>query len=290
MAVTDNTIFQKNKDDLPVGLQQKKQDFPWWMVVVGIVILTTFFLIQFNPDFNDAFMVIKAGLSITISTTIIAYTVALLIGLLVGLGRVSESKFWRNVATIYVEIVRGVPLLVLIFFIALVLIPAVTNLVSSLGIFLMKNGLEEMGSKLAVIDTRSVSMNSRAIISLAITYGAFLAEIFRAGIQSINKGQMEAARSQGMNHWQAMRHVILPQAVRNIFPALGNDLISMLKDSSLVSILAVRDITQIARLYTGHSFKFAEAYTILCVLYLTLTLLLSFLLKLIERKIGNDDK
>ena len=230
MAVTDNTIFQKNKDDLPAGLQQKKQDFPWWMVVVGIVILTTFFLIQFNPDFNDAFMVIKAGLSITISTTIIAYTVALLIGLLVGLGRVSESKFWRNVATIYVEIVRGVPLLVLIFFIALVLIPAVTNLVSSLGIFLMKNGLEEMGSKLAVIDTRSVSMNSRAIISLAITYGAFLAEIFRAGIQSINKGQMEAARSQGMNHWQAMRHVILPQAVRNIFPALGNDLISMLAE------------------------------------------------------------
>jgi len=290
MAVTDNTIFQKNKDDLPAGLQQKKQDFPWWMVVVGIVILTTFFLIQFNPDFNDAFMVIKAGLSITISTTIVAYTVALLIGLLVGLGRVSESKFCRNVATIYVEIVRGVPLLVLIFFIALVLIPAVTNLVSSLGIFLMKNGLEEVGSKLAVIDTRSVSMNSRAIISLAITYGAFLAEIFRAGIQSINKGQMEAARSQGMNHWQAMRHVILPQAVRNIFPALGNDLISMLKDSSLVSILAVRDITQIARLYTGHSFKFAEAYTILCVLYLTLTLLLSFLLKLIERKIGNDNK
>jgi len=133
-------------------------------------------------------------------------------------------------------------------------------------------------------------MNTRAIISLAITYGAFLAEIFRAGIQSINKGQMEAARSQGMSHWQAMRHVILPQAIRNIFPALGNDLISMLKDSSLVSILAVRDITQIARLYTGHSFKFAESYTILCVLYLTLTLLLSFILKFIERKIGNDDK
>ena len=179
---------------------------------------------------------------------------------------------------------------IFIFFIALVLIPAITNLISSLGLFLVKNGLEEIGSKLAVIDTRSVSMNTRAIISLAITYGAFLAEIFRAGIQSINKGQMEAARSQGMSHWQAMRHVILPQAIRNIFPALGNDLISMLKDSSLVSILAVRDITQIARLYTGHSFKFAESYTILCVLYLTLTLLLSLILKLIERKIGNDNK
>ena len=291
MALTDNTAFQKNNnEDTPAGMQEKKQDFPWWMVVVGIVILTTFFLIQFNPDFKDAFNVIKAGLSITITTTLIAYSIALLIGLLVGLGRVSENKFWKNIAAIYVEIVRGVPLLVLIFFIALVLIPAITNLISSLGLFLVKNGLEEIGSKLAVIDTRSVSMNTRAIISLAITYGAFLAEIFRAGIQSINKGQMEAARSQGMSHWQAMRHVILPQAIRNIFPALGNDLISMLKDSSLVSILAVRDITQIARLYTGHSFKFAESYTILCVLYLTLTLLLSFILKFIERKIGNDDK
>jgi len=291
MALTDNTAFQKNNNEnTPAGMQEKKQDFPWWMVVVGMVILTTFFLIQFNPDFKDAFTVIKAGLSITITTTLIAYSIALLIGLLVGLGRVSENKFWKNIATIYVEIVRGVPLLVLIFFIALVLIPAITNLISSLGLFLIKNGLEEIGSKLAVIDTRSVSMNTRAIISLAITYGAFLAEIFRAGIQSINKGQMEAARSQGMSHWQAMRHVILPQAIRNIFPALGNDLISMLKDSSLVSILAVRDITQIARLYTGHSFKFAESYTILCVLYLTLTLLLSLILKLIERKIGNDNK
>ena len=290
MALTDNTVFRKNNEDTPAGMQGKKQDFPWWMVVVGIVILTTFLLIQFNPDFKDAFTVIKAGLSITITTTLIAYSIALLIGLLVGLGRVSENKFWKNIAAIYVEIVRGVPLLVLIFFIALVLIPAITNLISSLGLFLVKNGMQEIGSKLAVIDTRSVSMNTRAIISLAITYGAFLAEIFRAGIQSINKGQMEAARSQGMSHWQAMRHVILPQAIRNVFPALGNDLISMLKDSSLVSILAVRDITQIARLYTGHSFKFAESYTILCVLYLTLTLLLSFILKLIERKIGNDDK
>jgi len=133
-------------------------------------------------------------------------------------------------------------------------------------------------------------MNSRAIISLAITYGAFSAEIFRAGIQSINKGQMEAARSQGMSHWQAMRFVILPQAIRNVLPALGNDLISMLKDSSLVSILAVRDITQIARLYAGHSFKFAQAYSILCILYLTLTLVLSLVMKFIEGKMRNERK
>ena len=85
MALTDNTAFQKNNNEnTPAGMQEKKQDFPWWMVVVGMVILTTFFLIQFNPDFKDAFTVIKAGLSITITTTLIAYSIALLIGLLVG--------------------------------------------------------------------------------------------------------------------------------------------------------------------------------------------------------------
>jgi polar amino acid transport system permease protein len=292
MAVNDQLVSQKNKNGLQAvdEMQLKKQDFPWWMVAIGLVILATFLLIQINPDFKDAFNIIRAGLGVTISTTIIAYCIAILVGLLVGLGRVSESLFWRNMATIYVEIIRGIPLLVLIFFIALVLIPGLITLLNVLGAVFIDVGLQGIGEKLVVIESRSIPNNVRAIISLAITYGAFSAEIFRAGIQSINKGQMEAARSQGMSHWQAMRCVILPQAIRNVLPALGNDLISMLKDSSLVSILAVRDITQIARLYAGHSFKFAQAYSILCVLYLTLTLVLSLIMKMIERKLGNDRK
>jgi polar amino acid transport system permease protein len=292
MAVNDRLVSQKNKNGLQAvdEMQLKKQDFPWWMVAIGLVILATFLLIQINPDFKDAFNIIRAGLGVTISTTIIAYCIAILVGLLVGLGRVSESLFWRNMATIYVEIIRGIPLLVLIFFIALVLIPGLITLLNVLGAVFIDVGLQGIGEKLVVIESRSIPNNVRAIISLAITYGAFSAEIFRAGIQSINKGQMEAARSQGMSHWQAMRCVILPQAIRNVLPALGNDLISMLKDSSLVSILAVRDITQIARLYAGHSFKFAQAYSILCVLYLTLTLVLSLIMKMIERKLGNDRK
>jgi polar amino acid transport system permease protein len=292
MAVNDQLVSQKNKNGLQAvdEMQLKKQDFPWWMVAIGLVILATFLLIQINPHFKDAFNIIRAGLGVTISTTIIAYCIAILVGLLVGLGRVSESLFWRNMATIYVEIIRGIPLLVLIFFIALVLIPGLITLLNVLGAVFIDVGLQGIGEKLVVIESRSIPNNVRAIISLAITYGAFSAEIFRAGIQSINKGQMEAARSQGMSHWQAMRCVILPQAIRNVLPALGNDLISMLKDSSLVSILAVRDITQIARLYAGHSFKFAQAYSILCVLYLTLTLVLSLIMKMIERKLGNDRK
>jgi len=98
---------------------------------------------------------------------------------------------------------------------------------------------------------------------------------------------MEAARSQGMTRAQAMRYIILPQAFRVMLPALGNDFISMLKDSSLVSVLAVRDITQVAKLYAGHSFRYTEAYTILAVLYLSMTMLLSALVRLLERKAGS---
>jgi polar amino acid transport system permease protein len=133
-------------------------------------------------------------------------------------------------------------------------------------------------------------MNTRAVIALSITYGGFLAEIFRAGILSIGRGQMEAARSQGMNYWQSMRYIILPQAIRNVLPALGNDFISMLKDSSLVSVLAVRDITQIARLYAGRSFEYRETYITLAIMYLTMTVLLSFLLKFIEKRIQNNEQ
>jgi len=292
MAVNDRLVTQKNKNGLQTTneMQLTKKDFPWWMVAIGLLIVITFLLIRIKPDFKDAFNIIRAGMSVTISTTLIAFTIATMLGLFIGLGRVSESIFWRNASTIYVEIIRGIPLLVLIFFIALVLIPGLTNLLSALGTVLIDVGMGSFGVKLAAIENKSISMNVRAIISLAITYAAFSAEVFRAGIQSIDKGQMEAARSQGMSRWQAMRYVILPQAIRNILPALGNDLISMLKDSSLVSILAVRDITQVARLYAGHSFKFAQAYSILCVLYLTLTLVLSLCMKVIERKLGNERK
>jgi polar amino acid transport system permease protein len=131
-------------------------------------------------------------------------------------------------------------------------------------------------------------MNTRAIIALALIYGAFLAEIFRAGIESITSGQMEAARSLGMTQGQAMRKIILPQAIRNILPALGNDFIAMLKDSSLVSVLAVRDITQQGRLYAGSSFRFRESYLVLTFLYLSMTLTLSLILRLIEKRMGKN--
>jgi polar amino acid transport system permease protein len=132
-------------------------------------------------------------------------------------------------------------------------------------------------------------MKVRATVALSVTYGAFIAEIFRAGIQSIGRGQMEAARSLGMSSGQAMFHIILPQAIRNVLPALGNDFVAMVKDSSLVSVLAVRDITQISRLYAGSTFRFREAYMTLSVMYLTLTVALSLLLQAFERRLRKND-
>jgi len=269
---------------------ENKQKFPWWLVIIGGIIAVTLFLIINSPSFNDAFSAMRVGISTTISITLIAYAISLVIGLIVGLGRVSSNVIAKNLSTFYIELVRGIPMLVLIFFIALVVIPAVINGIGTFGEWLVSLGLINIGGAFANINIRMISMSFRAIVGLSITYGAFSAEIYRAGIQSVPAGQMEAARSQGMSYGQAMRHVILPQAIRNVLPAIGNDFIAMLKDSSLVSVLAVRDVTHLAKLFAGGSFKFTEAYTTLAVLYLSMTILLSLLVKFIERKISTDDK
>ena len=262
--------------------------FPWWLAAIGLVIAITLYLIANSPTFSNAFSIIRAGISVTLTITLISYSISLLLGLVTGLGRVSKSVVSQNVATFYVELMRGIPLLVSIFFIALVLVPGAVSLVSLIGSRLAKLGMGGLGAQMAAVNTRAVSMSARAVIALSITYGAYSAEIFRAGIQSVHNGQMEAARSQGMSYGQAMRHVVLPQAIRNVLPAIGNDFIAMLKDSSLVSVLAVRDVTQIARLFAGHSFRYPEAYTTLSVMYLTMTICLSLLVKLVERRISNN--
>lgn len=268
------------------GWRVRLAAFPWWLAAILALICATFYLIFSQPTFADAFSVIRTGISVTISSTFFAYCAALTLGLVAGLGRVSKNPLANNISTLYVELVRGIPLLVLIFFIALVLVPAGAKLISVFGQWLVQIGFRGIGTSLTAIDNRAIPMTFRAVVSLALTYGAFSAEIFRAGIQSVGHGQMEAARSQGMTYGQAMRHIILPQAIRNVLPAIGNDFISMLKDSSLVSVLAVRDITQVARLYSGRTFNYPEAYTILSVLYLTMTILLSFGVKLIERRLN----
>ncbi|MBE2225257.1 MAG: amino acid ABC transporter permease [Anaerolineae bacterium] len=244
------------------------REFPWWLVAIIGFLVVMIILIITDPEINEAFKFIIPGIWITLQITLSAFALALIIGLLAGLGRISKNALIRNVAITYVEFIRGVPTLVLILTLAFVLVPTISEAVG--------------------INNRDVSVEARGIVALAIIYGAFLAEIFRAGIESIAKGQMEAARSLGMSYRQAMQYIILPQAVRNISPALGNDFIAMLKDSSLMSVLAIRELTQRARLYAGSTFRFQESYLVLTFCYLTMTIVLSLLLRWYENRLGKD--
>ncbi len=245
-------------------------EFPWWLVAIFSFLVVMTILIISDEDINQAFTFILPGIKTTLVITLGGFGLALIFGLLAGLGRISHNKIIRNIAITYVEFIRGVPTLVLILTLSFVIVPAVSN---SMG-----------------INNRDVSTELRAILSLAIIYGAFLAEIFRAGIESIPKGQMEAARSLGMTARQAMQYIILPQAVRNISPALGNDFIAMLKDSSLASVLAVRELTQRSRLHAGSTFRFPESYLVLTFFYLSMTLTLSLLLRWYEGRLRKDAK
>ena len=287
MTTSDIQLAEKTANTLEnkPHLGRKQSTFPWWLVALILLIGLTFYLVLSGGNFRDAFFFIKEGLSVTILTTLAAFSIALLIGLVTSLGRISSNAIARNVATFYVELIRGIPVLVLIFFIALVGVPSLVD-----GLGKLAEGMGAWGAPLRGLRNDSIPMQARAIIALSITFGAYLSETFRAGIQSVPIGQMEAARSQGMSHGQAMRHIILPQAFRNILPAIGNEFISLLKDSSLVSVLAVRDITQLARLYSGRTFQFRESYLTLSVLYLSITLILSSLVKYIEKRSRRDQR
>ncbi len=289
-----NQITSIEMNPTPVGLgklsiKEKLSQFPWWFAALIVIMVTTFITITIKPSYTEAFNIIKVGIVTTIRITLISFLIALGLGLITGLGRISKNVFFRNLATLYVEFIRGVPMLVLIFFIALVAVPATVTGLNSLGHWLQSTGLSILATPFLALENKAINMSVRAIVALSVTYGAFLAEIFRAGIQSVSKGQMEAARSQGMSSSQAMFYIILPQAIRNVLPALGNDFVAMLKDSSLVSVLAVRDVTQVARLYAGSSFRFNEAYMTLAILYLSMTIVLSLLVKYVERRVRQDE-
>jgi len=253
-------------------LGARLQRFSWWFLGLLLIALSAAYIIITNTNYNEAFNFIKPGIMMTVNISLTSYGFALILGLLAGIGRLSKNVFFNNLARLYIEFVRGIPMLVLIFFIAFVGVPTVLDLVNGLGI--------------ANLDIQAISMENRAVVALAVTYGAFLAEIFRAGIQSIGSGQTEAARSLGMTQFQAMRFIILPQAIRNVLPALANDFVAMVKDSSLVSVLAVRDITQTARLYAGSTFRFREAYVTISILYLSMTVVLSLLVQALERRLS----
>jgi His/Glu/Gln/Arg/opine family amino acid ABC transporter permease subunit len=195
--------------------------------------------------------------------TLMGFGLALVLGLLAGLMLISKNPITLAISKLYVEIVRGVPMLVIILYAGFVIGPMLRD---------MSGGVVELGRL------------TGAVLGLAFGYGAYLAEVFRAGIQSIHFGQMEAARSLGMSYFQAMRYVILPQAIRVVLPPLGNDFIAMLKDSSLISVVALPEILQSGRLWVSRTFRGFEGYNTVALFYLVLTLLLSLLVRFIESK------
>lgn len=262
--------------------------WPWWLLIIILAGVLLAWQFATSELYSTIFRRLIQGVTATVFTTIVGFTFAIIIGLIAGLGRVSKNPIIFNLSTLYVQIIRGVPILVQLLVIAFVLVPIGIDALNRLGATLAP----VLGSEnfLTMATPQGVPFLSRCIIALAVAYGGFEAETFRAGIQSISRGQMEAARSLGMSYFEAMRHVILPQAIRRVLPPLGNDFISMLKDSSLVSVLGVRDITQEARLFASASFKFLETYSSLAFLYLTMTIVLSLLVKWLENKLGTEGR
>lgn len=258
------------------------ETFPYWILILAGLVGYLGYLALFNEAYDVAWTRISGGIWLTLRITLWAFVISLSLGILLGLGRIAETDhnsilparvaatIGRNLSRTYIEFIRGVPILPLIFFLALVIIPDITDWLG--------------------VSRQTIDEFWRGVIALSIIYGAYIAEVIRGGVQSIPRGQMEAGRSVGLSRLQTMRSVILPQAMRAIIPPLGNDFIAILKDSSLLSVLAVADVTRLARQYSSGSFKFRESYVVLVFIYVSLVLVLSFLLTKLEERMTRDRK
>ena len=236
----------------------EKSAFSAWRISFfgAIIVLVVLFFAKPHP-YQDIMLFIPDGIAKTFEVTLMSIVCAFFVGLVTGLGRISRITILNRIATVYVEIIRGIPLLVQIFYIYYAL-----------------------GKIIQVPDIFA------AVIAMTVCYGAYLGEIFRAGIQSIPKGQMEAAIALGLTRSQALRRIILPQTIRVVLPPLGNEFIALLKDSSLVSILAVSDLLRRGREYASKTFAYFEAFTVVALVYLVMTLFFSKLVALMEERMA----
>lgn len=241
--------------------QGEKSIFSSWNIAFFGALAILIALPLFKPDpYLNILSYIPDGILRTFEVTLLSIVFALAIGLIVGLGRISRNTVINRIATIYVEVIRGIPLLVQLFYIYF----ALGNILS-----------------LAPITS--------AVAAMAICYGAYMAEIFRAGIQAVPQGQVEAALALGLSRGQAIRRIVLPQTFRLILPPVGNEFIALLKDSSLVSIIAVSDLLRRSREYASQTFEYFQSYTIVALVYLVITLFLSKLVAIMEKQMSAKD-
>jgi len=206
---------------------------------------------------KTAFPFFLEGLQVTLYIFIIAVIVGFLIGLIVALMRLSPSKILNGVAIVYIDVIRGTPFIVQLFF-----------------IYFGLNSLEWL----------SMDRMYAGILTVAINAGAYFAEIIRAGIQSIDKGQTEAARSLGMTGRQTMVQIILPQAFRRMLPTITNQSIISLKDTSLLSIIGIADLTQQGQVQQSTTFEPFIVWSVVGLMYFVIIYLLSLVAKFMERR------
>jgi His/Glu/Gln/Arg/opine family amino acid ABC transporter permease subunit len=249
-------------------------DFPWWLVLLAGLGLWLFWEVLSDPVYAQALATLKKGIAITLLVTLVGFATASAMGLMLAVGSLSRWLVLRQAVRAYIEIVRGVPIIVLLLYVAFAATPlAVAGWNAVAG----PAGLPEAR-------TRDVPLLWRAVIALAVAYSAFIAEVFRAGLQSVDPGQVEAAKALGLSGWQRFRHVVFPQALRVILPPLGNDFVAMVKDSSLVSVLGVADVTQLGKVTAAGNFRYFETYNVVALIYLTMTITLSVALRRFERR------
>lgn len=219
---------------------------------------------HFNFDLVvNSFPLLLVGAGVTIKITALSVALGVVIGLFVGIARISRIRILRILAAIYVDFFRGTPLLVQIFLVYFAL-PVITG--------------------------QRVDPFVAAIGSCGINSGAYVAEIFRAGIQSIDKGQMEAGRSLGMTWVQTMHYIIVPQAFKRVIPPLGNEFIALLKDSSLVSVIGFEELTRRGQLIIAKTYGSLEIWLSVAVIYLAMTLTISQFVAYLERRYKTDDR
>ena len=265
--------------ELSARPSRARREIPWWLVAAALLAILFFWLIAADSDYRIIFAALRYGVLVTLWVSAVAFALACLVGLAVALARTSPFRLLREIATFYVEIVRGIPVLVLLFYVAFVGAPWLVAGWNALFAWPIERGLWPG------LTVRDFDMTWRAIVALTVSYSAFLAEIFRAGIESVPKGQIEAAGSLGLTRGQVFRFIVLPQAIRTVLPPLGNDFVAMIKDSALVSALGVQDITRLGKIYSASTFLFFETYNVVAFLYLVMTLSLSLLVRGLEERL-----
>jgi His/Glu/Gln/Arg/opine family amino acid ABC transporter permease subunit len=253
----------------------REGEFPYWLLAIGLMGAAALVAIFASGLYWQIFTTVSKGVWITVSVTLFGFLFASALGLLLAVMQLSGSLAARQVARFYIEVMRGIPALVLLLYVAFVGAPTIVAAIN----FLLGWAMDQP------MRTRDFPLAWRASFALMLAYSPFIAEVFRAGIQAVDSGQQEAAKALGLSPWQRFRFIVFPQAIRTIAPPLGNDFIAMTKDSSLVSVLGVADITQIGKIYAAGSFRYFETYNVVALVYLLLTVSLSLALRRLEKRL-----